>query len=134
MQKFAPLSTQKWCKFLCVIQKHTKFVKFAGLYLPHFTRGGGGGGVMWKHFTMSKTVVNSEVVHSSGNLKLKLQSFKIVWGIYNMAFYLWETVVANRIYIGNTYFICKYHNTIISFTTDSSTYTLQGKNNNRIIN
>ena len=37
MQKFAPLSAQKWCKFLCVIQKCTKFVKFAGLYIPHFT-------------------------------------------------------------------------------------------------
>ena len=37
MQKFPPLSAQKWCKFLCVIQKYTKFVKFAGLYFPHFT-------------------------------------------------------------------------------------------------
>ncbi len=28
---------QKWCKFLHVIQKYTKFAKFAGLYFPHFT-------------------------------------------------------------------------------------------------
>ncbi len=37
MQKFASLSAQKWCQFLCVIQKYTKFVKFAGLSRPHFT-------------------------------------------------------------------------------------------------
>ncbi len=27
----------KWYKFLHVIQKYTKFAKFAGLYFPHFT-------------------------------------------------------------------------------------------------
>ena len=37
VQKFAPLSAQKWCTFLHIIQKHTKFAKFAGLYSPHYT-------------------------------------------------------------------------------------------------
>ena len=27
----------KVCKFLHIIQKYTKFAKFAGLYFPHFT-------------------------------------------------------------------------------------------------
>ena len=37
VQKFAPLLSRKWCKFLHIIQKYTKFAKFAGLYFPHFT-------------------------------------------------------------------------------------------------